>query len=114
MERNFNILDTIFYLLAQAAPPDAAQPGIFSSLIPIILIVAVFYFLIIRPQKKREKETQIMRKELEVGNDVVTIGGIIGTIVSIKNDTVVIETSGDRSKIRVYLWAIQQNITPKE
>ena len=76
------------------------------TLIPLVLIIVFFYFFIIRPQKKQEKKEAAMRDALEVGDEVVTNGGIVGIVFSIKDDTVVIETGGDRSKIRVKKWAI--------
>ena len=81
---------------------------------PFILMFVVFYFLLIRPQKKREQEVQKMREAIEVGDEVVTIGGIVGRVVSIKEDTLVVETSAERSKLRLARWAIQQNITAVE
>ena len=81
---------------------------------PIILMFVVFYFLLIRPQKKREQEVQKMREAIEVGDEVVTIGGIVGRVVSIKEDTLVVETSAERSKLGLARWAIQQNITAVE
>ena len=81
---------------------------------PIILMFVVFYFLLIRPQKKREQEVQKMREAIEVGDEVVTIGGIVGRVVSIKEDTLVVETSAERSKLRLARWAIQQNNTAVE
>ena len=80
----------------------------------IVATFAIFYLLLIRPQQKREKKERIMRNSLEAGDHIVTIGGIIGRIVSIKDDTIVIETAGDRSKIRLARWSIQQNITATE
>ncbi|MGN1133148.1 MAG: preprotein translocase subunit YajC [Oscillospiraceae bacterium] len=76
------------------------------TIIPLVLLLVFFYFFIIRPQKKQEKKEAAMRDALEVGDEVVTNGGIIGIVYSIKDDTVVIETGGDRSKIRVKKWAI--------
>lgn len=81
------------------------------SLVPLILIIVVFYFLLIRPQKKKDKQDAQMRKNLRVGDEVVTAGGVVGIVFSIKEDTVVVETGGDRSKIRVKKWAIAQNLT---
>ena len=74
-------------------------------------ILLVFYFALIRPQKKREKEAEKMRNSLEVGDEIVTVGGVIGRVVVIKEDNIVIETGGDRSKVRIARWAIQQNNT---
>jgi preprotein translocase subunit YajC len=82
-----------------------------STVLPLVLMVVVFYFLLIRPQKKKEKETQRMRNSIQVGDEIVTAGGIVGLVVSIKEDTVVIETGNDRSKVRIKRWAIQSNET---
>ena len=78
---------------------------------PFILLIGVFYFVLIRPQQKRDKETQKMRNSLQVGDEIITAGGIVGLVVTIKEDTVVIETGGDRSKIRIKRWAVQENLT---
>lgn len=82
-----------------------------STILPLVLMVVVFYFLLIRPQKKKEKETQRMRNNIQVGDEIVTAGGIVGLVVSIKEDTIVIETGNDRSKVRIKRWAIQSNET---
>ena len=80
------------------------------SWISIIMIVAMFvllYFFMIRPQKKQEKETNAMRNNLVVGDEITTIGGIIGKIVSIKDETLVLETSRDGTKIRILKSAVR-------
>ena len=80
------------------------------KIMPIILIVLMFvamYFFMIRPQKKQEKETNEMRNNLKVGDEITTIGGIIGKIVSIKEETVMIETGHDRMKIRILKTAVR-------
>lgn len=84
---------------------------ILAQLLPILLVVVVMYFILIRPQRKREKETQKMRNSIQVGDEVTTSGGIVGRVVSLREDTVVIETGSDRSKIRIKRWAIQSNET---
>ncbi len=76
----------------------------------IIMIVAMFvllYFFMIRPQKKQEKEVNAMRNSLVVGDEITTIGGIIGKIVSIKEETLVLETSRDGTKIRILKSAVR-------
>lgn len=103
------------YLL-QAAGDGAEMAGggailMIAQLLPLALVFVVFYFLLIRPQKKRDKEVQKMRSSLEVGDEVVTSGGIIGRVVSLKEDTLIIETGSDRSKLRIARWAIQTNNT---
>lgn len=79
---------------------------------PIVLLIILFYFMLIRPQKKRDKAEKEMRNSITVGDEISTIGGVIGRIVSIKDDTFVIETSGDRSKLKMYRWAIRGKETP--
>lgn len=87
--------------------------SIVSSIVMMGLVLFIFWFFIIHPQRKRDKETAKMRNSLQVGDEVVTIGGIIGIIVSIKDDTLVVETGSDRSKVRLSRWAIQ-NINKTE
>lgn len=82
-----------------------------SMLFSFGLLIVVFYFFLIRPQKKKEKEAKQLRDNLQIGDEVTTIGGIVGIIVRKTEDTCVIETGGDRSKIRVKLWAISENNT---
>ncbi len=71
------------------------------TLIMLAVVFVVFYFFGIRPQKKQEKEQATMRNNLQVGDEITTIGGIIGKVVSIKDETCVIETSRDGTKIRI-------------
>lgn len=95
-----------------AVSPEAAAPSmILSLLITVVPFVLIFYFMILRPQKKKEKEAKQLRDNLQIGDEVTTIGGITGIVVRKTEDTVVIETGGDRSKIRVKLWAISENAT---
>ena len=81
-----------------------------SSFLPIIMIVGLFvvlYFFTIRPQKKQEKKDAAMRDALQVGDEVTTIGGIIGKVVSVKGETFVLETTKDKTKIRFLKGAIR-------
>ena len=96
---------------ASELPAGAGILGSLGTFLPMILIFVAFYFFLNRPQQKKEKEVQKMRQSLEVGDEVVTSGGIIGRVVSLKEDNVVLETGSDRSKIRVARWAIQLNNT---
>lgn len=73
--------------------------------LPIILLV-VFYFLIIAPQKKKEKKIREMRAALKEGDQIVTIGGIMGKIVSVKEDVVTVEVGSDKVKLKFAKWAI--------
>lgn len=73
----------------------------------LVLMLVVFYFLIYRPQKKQEKQTNDMRNGLQVGDEITTIGGIIGKVVSMKDETLVLETSAERTKIRILKSAVR-------
>ena len=95
----------MFYFLEGEA---AAGSG--NSLLSIGMLVAMvllFYFFLYRPQKKQEKETNAMRNNLAVGDEITTIGGIIGKIVSIKDETVLIETGRDKVRIRILRTAVR-------
>ena len=81
--------------------------GSWVSLIFIAVIIAAMYFLMIRPQKKQEREINNMRNNLQVGDEITTIGGIIGKIVSIKEETITIETGHDRTKMRLLKSAVR-------
>lgn len=86
----------------------------FASMLPLVLIIAVFYFLMIRPENKRKKEAEQMRNNLSVGDRITTIGGIVGIIVSIKDDKFVIETSADQVRIEFCKWALSTNDSAEE
>lgn len=77
-----------------------------SSIIMIVVLFALMYFMMIRPEKKRKQQAQQMRDNLKKGDTVTTIGGIIGKVVSLTNDTFVIETSEDRVRVEFAKWAL--------
>ncbi len=81
---------------------------------PILLMVVLMYFIIIRPQNKKNKEEKKMRENLQVGDEIITIGGIHGRIISLKEDTMVIESKSDHSKLTFSRWALQSNLTVHE
>jgi len=100
---------------ASTATAQQAGGGAFMTLIlPLIIMFALLYFVAIKPQKKREKELKEMQESLQVGDEVVTGGGIVGFIVSVGEDTVVIETGGAKHKLRIKNWAITENVTALE
>ena len=88
--------------------------GPLGSMLPFILVLVLMYFIMIRPQQKKQKEEQKMRNNLRVGDELTTIGGIKGRVVSIKDDTVMLETGNDRTKIQFEKWAIQTVHTKHE
>lgn len=77
------------------------------TIIMLVVCVVAFYFFLIRPQRKQEKEAAAMRNNLHVGDEITTIGGVIGQIVSMKDETITIETSKDRTKIRFLKSAVR-------
>ncbi len=108
-----------FDIVAKAAPDAAAQAsqgGILGMIVPFVLIFAVMYFLMIRPQKKKDKLKQEMLSQLIVGDKILTIGGIHGKIVSIKDDTLILETGGasasEKSFIKISRWAVGEVTKP--
>ncbi len=84
------------------------------TVIYLVLMVVIFYFLLIRPQKKREKQTRMMLNDMRPGDEVVTIGGVMGNIVNIKEDRVVIETGANRTKLTFEKSAIKTVLTVHE
>ena len=82
--------------------------GGFGGIIMIAVMFVALYFFMIRPQKKQEKQVKDMRDALQVGDEITTIGGLIGKIVSIKEETCVIETSHERTKIRILKSAVSR------
>ncbi len=85
-----------------------------TMIIMLVVMFAAMYFFTIRPQKKRQKEEQEMRNAVEVGDEITTIGGICGRIVTVKEDKLIIETGTDRNKMTITRWAVQQNNTASE
>ena len=104
-----------FILLSNSAAAAAdGKNGTTSYIILMVLLVATMYFMMIRPQKKRQKEEQEMRSSLEIGDEIVTIGGIVGKVVTIREEDLIIETGADRNKMRIQRWAINTNVTKTE
>ena len=99
-------------LFAENAAQDAQASGgsMLTMLLPLALLALVFYFFIYRPQKKQERETANMRSSIELGDVIVTTGGIVGMVVKVKDDMILIETSGDRTKIQIQKWAVHSVI----
>ena len=76
------------------------------SIIMVVAMIAIMYFLLIRPENKRKKAAETMRSSLAVGDEITTIGGIIGTVCAVKENTIVIETGADRVRIEFTKWAV--------
>lgn len=109
---------TITAFAEDAAAPE--EPSTMAMLIstfglPILLLIFL-YFIMIRPQRKMEKETKEMQSNLQIGDEVITIGGIVGIVLRVEENTktVVLETGSDRLKIRMMQDAIKENVTARE
>lgn len=87
----------------------ATSTGSYSSIFFLVIIFVVFYFFLIRPENKKKKQLQEMRKALSVGDEIVTIGGMMGKIVQVTEETITFETGEDRVRIQVAKWAISTN-----
>lgn len=99
---------------ATAAPGGAANSNPMSMIIMMAALFAVMYFVMIRPQKKKQKEEQTMRDNIQIGDEIVTIGGIMGRVVTVKEDALIIETGADRNKMKIAKWAVSTNVTANE
>lgn len=88
--------------------------SIYFQIIPLILLIALMYFMLIRPQKKKEKEVNAMRAGIKVGDSIVTIGGICGKVVKVKDDTIVIQVGADKIKFEMMKWSVSQVISKPE
>ena len=84
----------------------AGAAGGMSMILMMVVLIAVFYFFMIRPENKRKKKAQEMRDNLSVGDTITTIGGIIGKIVAVRDNTIVIETSDDRVRMQLTKWSV--------
>ena len=97
------------FLEATGAAP--AGLGGMTSIIMIVVMIGVMYFLMIRPENKRKKEAEQMRSDMKVGDEIITIGGICGKVVQVKDDKFVIETGADQVRIEFVKWALSSNET---
>lgn len=91
---------------ADSTTTSSGSSGMLGFIIPLVLIVVVFYFFMIRPESKKKKKQAEMRSSLSVGDKITTIGGLVGKVVSIKDDLITFETSEDRVRVEVTKWAI--------
>ena len=89
----------------------ATPGGMGSSILMIVAMLGIFYFMLIRPENKRKKEAEQTRNSVKNGDQVTTIGGIVGTVVNVKDEKVVIETSADQVRIELMKWGISSNDT---
>ena len=92
----------------------SASGGMASTMIMLVLMIAIFYFMLIRPENKRKKEAEQMRSAVKKGDKITSIGGIVGTVVDVKESRIVMETGADQVRIELEKWAISSNETAAE
>ena len=102
------------YLMLLEASTSASGKGSFQMIILMVLLFVGMYFLMIRPQKKQQKKEQEIRENTQVGDKITPIGGIVGKVVTVKEDSLIIETGADKNKMKITRWAIQTNVTANE
>ena len=88
--------------------------GMMSTVIMMVAMLGLFYFMLIRPENKRKKEAEQMRASVRKGDKITTIGGIVGTVVDVKENNIVIETSADQVRLELAKWAMSTNETAAE
>ena len=98
------LTQTASVLLTNSGTNGSAS--LLSMLLPFVILIAVFYFLLIRPENKKKKAAAKMRSELAVGDEITTIGGVVGRVVKIEDNTIIIETSEDRVRMEFAKWAV--------
>ena len=101
----------MFFLNAAASAAESAAPGglMASPILMIVLMFGLMYFLMIRPENKKKKQLEEMRGNLKNGDEITTIGGIVGTVVNVKDDNIVIEVGADRVRLEFVKWAVSTN-----
>ncbi len=112
---NFSLLDQASSAATTQNPPQSIWSTIGMIAIWVVVIVA-FYFFFMRPQKKKQKQEEELRNNIEIGDDITTIGGIVGRVISVRedDDTFILETASDRTRMRFKKWAISSVDTPEK
>ena len=96
------------------AAEGAATGSMMSGVVMMVAMLAIMYFMLIRPENKRKKEAEQMRSSVRKGDKITTIGGIVGTVVDVKENNIVVETSADQVRIELAKWALSSNETAAE
>ena len=104
----------MFNFLSDAAANNGGSGGLGGMILPLALMFVVFYFLLIRPENKRKKEAEAQRSSIKTGDKIVTIGGITGVVVDVKEDKFVLETGADRVRLELAKWALSTNESAAE
>ena len=105
------MFNTFAILLSSASSASGSKQSPVMTIVMFGAIFVAMYFLMIRPQKKKQKEEQNLRDSIQIGDEITTIGGIMGRVITVKDDSIVLETGADRVKMKFTRWAIQTNDT---
>ena len=108
------MLHTIFTLTTESGSTTTGLFGSPTMIIMMVVLLGVMYFVMIRPQKKKQQEEQKLRDSVQIGDDITTIGGITGKIVTVRDESIILVTSSDKTKMEFMRWAIQTNNTANE
>lgn len=101
----------MFHFLEGTATGAVPGGDMTMTIVMLVAMIAVFYFMLIRPENKRKKEAEQLRSSIKNGDSIITIGGITGTVVDVKEDRFVIETGADRVRLELMKWALSSNET---
>lgn len=101
----------LIFLESTADAGNLAGGSMMSTVIMLVVMFAIMYFMLIRPENKRKKEAEQMRSALKVGDRITTIGGVMGKVVDVKDEKFVIETGADQVRIELAKWALSTNET---
>ncbi len=110
----FNALNYLCMSTGTTGSTEGSGKSSVTMIIVMVVMMGAMYFLTIRPQKKKQQEEQKLRDAVQIGDEITTIGGINGRVVTVKEDSIVLETGADRVKIKLMRWAIQTNNTANE
>ena len=104
----------LHFLESTGTTTTGTGPDMMSTILMLVVMLGIFYFMLIRPENKRKKEAEQMRNSVKTGDKIVTIGGIVGTVVNVKDSKLVIETGADQVRIELEKWAVSSNETAAE
>jgi len=110
----FNLANFLCMGTGAAAGTDGQKSSPVTMIVMMVVMLVVMYFIMIRPQKKKQQEEQKLRDSVQIGDEITTIGGINGRVVTVKEDSIVLETGADRTKMKIMRWGIQTNNTANE
>ncbi|QIB69461.1 preprotein translocase subunit YajC [Aminipila butyrica] len=88
--------------------------SLYQNLLPLVLLIVIMYFLLIRPQKKKEKAVTEMRNSIKAGDEIITIGGICGKVVKVKDETIVIQVGAEKLKFEMMKWSVSKVVNSEE